>query len=261
MAGIKPIIPLYKRITVYHYMIAVLSFLGLFYIVSLQRFDFLPQLILAPLTAVLVEALFLKLKKEKVRISESAIISGLFAAIILQNLSLAVAAPILAITIKMLLKVKGRHIFNPAALGIIVVSLIAGLFGIVNTNPAIWWAASTVLIMPLGLFMAWKIKRLETSLVLLAVYFALNVAWNFLSGFPISLQSFYDPAAMFLAFFMAVEPRTTPANKYGKIIFGVLLAALMFAGFFIPLRGLAIDWCLISLLIANTTREFLEEKL
>jgi len=252
----------YQRITVYHYMIAFLTFFGILYIVQFQSYNLLPQLLLTPFIAALLEIAIVKFQGRHTFFPQSAIISGLFAAIILESLWLAVGAAVLAILIKHILRVHGRHIFNPAASGIIVVSIIAGLLGIVNTNPAIWWGASTFLIIPLGLFIAWKIRRLGVALPLLAVYFGLTLLGDIISGGPLSLSILYDLTPIFLALFMAVEPRTTPGTGWkGKVIFGAIVAVLMIVGFYLPILGLTADWFLISLLIMNIFRETLENKL
>jgi len=255
----KPSISWYKRITVYHYMIAFLAFLGVFYIFSSRRFELSYQLVLSPLIAALAETAIAKFNGKEIRFPDSAVIYGLFAALIMTSLYFALAATAAAVLLKNILRIKDKHIFNPAASGIVVVSLLAGLLGFTNTSPAEWWGATSFLVIPLGLFVAWKIRRLEVSVSLLAVYFSLTLLTTFLSGTAFSIYSIYDVGVFFFALFMAVEPRTSPANRNGKLVFGILLALLMFAGRFIPLQGITVDWFLVSLVIANALRMPLEK--
>ncbi len=239
----------YKRLTVYHYLIAVLIFLGIFYIIHSTRFDLAYQLILAPTVAVLLEAAISKLKGKPARL-ESALICGLLVSLIMPSIYFALATTAVAILIKHILRINGNQIFNPAAAGIVTVSIIAGLLGFVNSSPAEWWGATSFLIIPFGLFIAWKIRRLELSLTLLVVYFALLILSGFTNG-SFNLNSLYDIGVFFFAFFMVTEPKTSLASRNGKIISGAILASLMFAGNYLPLRYLTADWFLVSLMIAN----------
>src|SRR3989344_9306468 len=150
---------IYKKITVYHYMIAFLSFLGIFNMVYYKDYIFLPQLILAPLVAALFDIAVNYYKNKKLFFPQSAIISGLFIALILGQVAIwiPIFAAVIAMLAKRIVRHDERHIFNPASFGIISAALFFG-------SPAAWWSTATVLVLPLGLFIAYKIKRIENSI-------------------------------------------------------------------------------------------------
>ena len=107
------------------------------------------------------------LHKEKT-IPKSAIITGFIIALILSpssQLWMQAFIPLLAIVSKHLIKWK-TNLFNPAAL-----ALLAG--GLLGAFPS-WWAVSPV-VWPLGLFISWKIRKLEISLSFLVAYFSLFI--------------------------------------------------------------------------------------
>ncbi|MBI4018903.1 MAG: RnfABCDGE type electron transport complex subunit D [Candidatus Aenigmarchaeota archaeon] len=183
------------------------------------------------------------LYKEK-PMPKSAIITGFIIALILAPSSALwaqVGIPLFAIASKHIIKWKKVNVFNPAALALLI-------GGFVGALPS-WWAVSP-LVWPLGIFISWKMRKLEISLSFLAAYFILFTALGRIDPGMEVMGS----AAMFLAFFMATEPKTTPSSGNGKIIFGILLAILSLG---IAMVVPAVDFLLGALLISNIFKNHL----
>ncbi len=116
----------------------------------------------------------------------------------------------LAMASKNFLRIGGKHIFNPAAVGLF-------LGGVIFNLPAGWWGVSSqtvfILLLP-GFVSFYRMKRFGSILSFLVVY-------NLLSGFKILL----DPTAIFFALVMLPEPMTSPFNLKKQVFFGSIVAA------------------------------------
>lgn len=165
--------------------------------------------------------------------SESDYISGLILALILSPaatghgyLILAVAA-LTAQVSKYAIVLRRRHIFNPAALGAVVV-------GAAFHSYASWWVGTAALL-PLvalgGILIARKLNRYLMILAFIAAYLAIlalttatgpadgqtgQVLWLAVSASPL----------VFFASVMLTEPQTSPARKRAYIPYALLTAAL-----------------------------------
>ena len=228
------------NITIYEYMMAALAVLAAAAIYS-SGVSVLPHFAVIVAVASLADFLISHFAFREKILPKSAIITGMIIALILSPSSalwMQVAVPLTAIISKHAIKAK-TNVFNPAAFAL----LAGGFFG---AFPA-WWAASSLLALPLGLFISWKIRKLEISLSFLAVYLVMFVLFRHIDP----LSEMLGSAALFLAFFMATEPKTTPSSKNGKIVFGILLAFLaLVIAFALP----GIDFLLAALLIPNAAK-------
>lgn len=141
------------------------------------------------------------------------------------------AASAVAIVSKYLLRLKGRHVFNPAALGLLV-SLFLFRLG------DVWWAASgfnlagfAVPVTLLLVIASYKADKLKASIPFLAVTAILYGATQFIKVpfTPVGLLNFFASLPFYFAFIMLSEPRTSPNAPRGQAVFGVLVALLVFA--------------------------------
>ncbi|MCM8779364.1 MAG: RnfABCDGE type electron transport complex subunit D [Candidatus Omnitrophica bacterium] len=205
------------------WMIISLILVALF---ALPKKDFLRGILwlLVSLLVAMIADVFLRLLKNKeIIFPSSAIITGLIVAEVLdyhQSLWILVLAVTLAIFSKHILIVKKRHIFNPANFGL----LLSGFFfkGIIS-----WWAGvPAILIIILGFFIAFKMRWLSLIFVFLGLHLL------FLGLSALFLQRFFTPQLTLLnfyfAFFMLVEPKTSPQNARARLIYGILTAILVF---------------------------------
>jgi ferredoxin-NADP reductase/Na+-translocating ferredoxin:NAD+ oxidoreductase RnfD subunit len=147
----------------------------------------------------------------------------------LLRLAGAALAAVVAVVAKYLLAVRGRHIFNPAAIGAFV-AVLTGL------NFSFWWVATPVLlpfVVVGGFLVLWRTRRLPLAVVFLVVV-ALGIAVrNALFGaeFLDSLgTAFLSYPIVFFACFMLDEPLTLPPRRWQQL----LEAAVVGVVFVIP---------------------------
>lgn len=120
---------------------------------------------------------------------------------------------------------RGRHVLNPAAAGLIVVTL-------TGIGAGGWWVGSAVLlpvVLLAGAVVVWRTSRAldvlayaVPALALTTVGYltlgaeAADAAWWALTASPIA----------FLALFMLTEPLTSPPRRHQRVLVGVLVAVL-----------------------------------
>lgn len=210
------------------FMLAVLSAVG---ILRQGAGLLLPQVLICVLSAVCLDYIIVYIKFRKKFFSTSAIISGLILALILKpgvNWYVLISAVIIAIGSKYIIRIKGKHIFNPANFGLLFCMFVFRTY-------LVWWGAGiSWLVLVLGCIIAYRFKRfhlilsfLITQSVLLGIYFALT-------GAPVLRAVLMSNP--FFAFVMLVEPKTSPANRKGRIIYGVL-TGIFSSGFIMLLPG------------------------
>ena len=181
--------------------------------------------------------------------SDSAYITALILALIItpttsvHGLVFLAAAGVMAMASKYLLNINGRHIFNPAAIAVLLTSIIAG-------DNASWWVGSASMLPFViigGLLVMRKTRRtlmvfsfLASALVSAGVYSALAGNDPVLTLQRILLSS----ALFFLAFVMLTEPLTSPGTRakqgwYGAIV-GIIFPPQAHLGAFFSTPELAL---------------------
>ena len=137
------------------------------------------------------------------------------------------AAAVLAIGSKFVLRFDGKHVFNPANLAIAVLLLCSDCAWI---SPAQWgsrtWAV--LLFASLACLVLSRAKRADIALAFLAAYGTILVARALYLGDPpaIPLKQMQSGAVLLFAFFMISDPRTTPDRRSARILYAVLVACL-----------------------------------
>ncbi|MEM9375511.1 MAG: RnfABCDGE type electron transport complex subunit D [Pseudomonadota bacterium] len=161
---------------------------------------------------------------------KSALVTSLSLAILLRANSLWfwLAAGFLAITAKFLIRYRGKHIFNPACIGIVAVTLVAGNAAWVS--PGQWgqtliFAAFAIGFAALVLSSA---KRIDLALAFLIGFAAMLIGRALYLGDPmtIPLHQLQSGALLVFAFFMITDPRSTPDSRPARLIFAMAVAAL-----------------------------------
>ena len=114
-----------------------------------------------------------------------------------------------------------QHIFNPAAFGIMTVTLAFGI-------PVAWWAVAwgklpLVILMPAMIRILWRMKRLWLPVSFLFVYL---VYYLTLFDPKTAFWSLFDGTLLLFALVMLSEPITSPSIKYFKFLFGAMVAIL-----------------------------------
>lgn len=166
----------------------------------------------------------------------SALISGLSLCLLLrtESLLLAVAAAIVTIASKFLLRVDGKHVFNPTNFGIVVLILLTGK---VWVSPGQWGnvAFFAFLMACAGGLVVNRAARSDVTVAFLVFYLGLLFGRALWLGDPLAipLHAVQNGALLLFAFFMISDPRTTPDTRAGRILFAAVVA---YGGWYIQFR-------------------------
>ncbi len=210
-----------------HYQIAVLSLL-LLYGVFVLRFDVTPaRIALVLLTALGAQYACGRAFRAGPYDPRSALISALSLCLLLRtgNPWIAALAAVVAIAGKFLVRVNGRHVFNPTNLAIVSMMLLSrdawispGQWG----NPAFF----ALLVACLGGLVVNRAMRSDVSLAFLAFYAAFLAARSLHLGEPLTIPAhrLMSGSLLLFTFFMISDPRTTPESRLGRVIFAFLVA-------------------------------------
>jgi len=161
----------------------------------------------------------------------SALITAMSLTILLRTGSvwLSLAAAVLAVGSKFLLRWDGKHIFNPANFGLVMISL---LFAGAWVSPGQWGAAPYLAIglFVLGGIVTGKASRWDVSVTLLVSYATLIFGRALWLGDPLSipLHQMQSGALLVFAFFMISDPKTTPDARLGRVVYAMIVAAVGF---------------------------------
>lgn len=159
----------------------------------------------------------------------SALITGLSLSLLLRTNDplIAAGAAAAAVGSKFLIRVRGRHLFNPATFGIVGALLLTGGAWV---SPGQWGTEllAAFLCLSLGGLVLFSVARLDIALGFLGAYGGLLLARALWLGDPLAipLHQMQSGALLLFAFFMITDPRTTPATVGGRLIFAALTAAV-----------------------------------
>ncbi|MBI4174203.1 MAG: RnfABCDGE type electron transport complex subunit D [Candidatus Aenigmarchaeota archaeon] len=213
----------YNRINVYRQMILTLLLLA----VINAYYNGVQVVVDSAIAA--ASAVFFHFAKSKLRKREgveydSVIISGLFIGLILSPAPLhaLVFASFIAV-MSHFVKINNHHLFNPAMSGI----FLAALF--LNAGDSWVGASQLVPVLILGLLVSHKFRRFHLTLPFLAAYLSLSMAHRLVSNAHPVYHDIFGGLVYFLAFFMLVEPKTTPITRNGRIAYGIISAIIIFS--------------------------------
>ncbi|MEK6828267.1 MAG: RnfABCDGE type electron transport complex subunit D, partial [Nanoarchaeota archaeon] len=121
-------------------------------------------------------------------------------------------------------------------LGVLLVSII---FGVSHT----WWISSPLLLVLIfGIFNIWRLRQFDLALSFLVGYYLINSVAELLQGAgfqEIYLTIINGGVIYFFSMFMLIEPRTNPAARKQRVIYGVLVAVLfIILHFYMPRHDL-----------------------
>ncbi len=160
--------------------------------------------------------------------SRSALISALSLCLLVRSNSdaLACLAAVIAIASKFLIKVRGKHVFNPTDGAIVALLLLTKQ---VWVSPGQWGAAAffAFLMACAGSLVVTRAARADVSLAFIATFSVLVVGRSLYLGEPLALPFHRLESGAFLlfSFFMISDPKTTPDARVARILFAALVAA------------------------------------
>ena len=136
-------------------------------------------------------------------------------------------AGLIGIGLKFLVRYNKKHIFNPACVGIAVVTLAStGAW----VSPGQWGQTPVVAAFVLGFaaLVLSSAKRLDIALGFLGFFAALLFGRAMWLGDPmvIPMHQMQNGALLVFAFFMITDPRSTPDSRLGRLVFAAAVAGL-----------------------------------
>ncbi|RWZ68585.1 oxidoreductase [Labedella populi] len=162
---------------------------------------------------------------------ESAFITGLLLFFIMKPgtelgdlAAVAVAATVAAVS-KYVLVIRGRHVFNPAAIGAFVATL-TGL------GVSYWWVGSESLfwfVLVAGGVVVWRVRKVGMAVLFVAAVCAVMIPTLLTNGMavPSALTTpLLSTAAVFFAAFMLTEPLTLAPRRWQQLVVAVVTGVL-----------------------------------
>ena len=168
--------------------------------------------------------------------ARSALISGLSLCLLLRTnyAVLAMAAAIVTIASKFLVRVNGKHVFNPTNGGIVAMLLLSDQ---VWVSPGQWGAVAffAFLMACAGSLVVNRAARSDVTYAFIGCYCALVFGRSLYLGepFAIPLHRLESGAVLLFTFFMISDPKTTPDSRAGRVCFAALVA---FVAWYIQFR-------------------------
>jgi Na+-translocating ferredoxin:NAD+ oxidoreductase RnfD subunit len=157
----------------------------------------------------------------------SPLISGLSLCLLLRTDLpwLAVAAAVVTIAGKFVIRVEGKHVFNPTNFGLVAMMLATDR---VWVSPGQWGSAAFFgfLLACLGGLVIHRAARSDVTYAFLAAYCGVLFGRALWLGDPLTipLHQLQSGALLIFAFFMISDPKTTPDARAGRVAFAALVA-------------------------------------
>jgi enediyne biosynthesis protein E5 len=135
---------------------------------------------------------------------------------------------VIAITSKYVVRVKGRHIFNPSNFGICVMLFLATES---VASLSIQWGNNIwamVVIWLLGSAIIWRLRRFHICATYVLSFLAFAVIRSWITGDPwqSELSPITGPEYQLFIFFMITDPKTTVRTKRWQCVVAFLVAAV-----------------------------------
>jgi enediyne biosynthesis protein E5 len=162
----------------------------------------------------------------------SVIISSFGLTLLLKTnaIEIAALAAFISIASKFIIKIKGKHIFNPSALGIVAVIFFTDKAWF---SPGQWGSGTIILlgICCLGCIVVTRVQKLDTSFAFLGTFAGLLFVRQIIYlGWPIDffVQSISTGSLLLFSFFMITDPKTIPNNKWARVVWCIAIAVVAF---------------------------------
>jgi len=215
-----------------YYQIAVLSTLITFGILALDFGIQLENAVTIVATALLVQFAGTRAAGLPRFDPLSPLITSLSLTLLLRTdlVMIAALAALVAISSKFLVRVRGKHVFNPANLAIVTL-MVASDHAWVSSGQ--WGSAAlgAFALACLGFIVLTRARRAETTLGFLGFYAGLLFGRALWLGDPLAIpvHQLQNGALLVFAFFMISDPKTTPDTRVGRILYSMLVACVAFA--------------------------------
>ncbi len=145
------------------------------------------------------------------------------------ELGLAAVAAAIAIGSKFLIRVRGKHVFNPANVALVTLMLASDQAWVSSGQ---WGSAaiSAFALACLGFLVLTRAKRAETTIAFLLIYASMLFGRALWLDDPLAIpmHQLQNGALLIFAFFMISDPKTTPNTAAGRVLFAAIVAAIAF---------------------------------
>jgi len=183
-------------------------------------------------TALSVQGVFVILGKAHKSSWKSAVITALGLSLLFKSgewSTMAIAA-FIGIASKFLIRYDGKHLFNPANIGIVAAILLTGDGWV---SPGQWGSSALFIFLfgALGCIVLFKVGRLDTTITFLIAFFILEYCRTVLFlgwGMDVLIHKLTNGSFLLFAFFMITDPKTTPDHPRGRIVWAIGVALLAF---------------------------------
>ncbi len=234
--------------------LAVISlFLSFFDLVAPDPLELVVTLAVLAVVCVGVDAAAQRLLNLPWRIESSLITAHILLFVLRPSLGLAalggiaIAAAAASLS-KYVLAWRGRHVFNPAAVGATVLTLLAIAWPELGSSA--WWVGTPALAAPvvvLGLAVLWRTEKIRVISVFLVVAVAvwvlrtsalLSAQGAAVDLWPLLAQALFSSPFLFLGAFMLSEPLTLPPRRWQQFLVAGIVGFL--AGWPIPVGDITL---------------------
>ena len=188
-----------------------------------------PKTVLAIVVSILLEFMLGRIFYRKWLHPASAYITGISVGILIRSPAFwpyALCSAI-SITSKYVLRVKGRHLWNPSNFGISVMLFLAGD---TVASLSIQWGNylwPMLVIWALGAIIIWRLRRFHITATYVVSFIAFALLRSWITGNPwqSEIAPITGPMYQLFIFFMITDPKTTVRSKTGQcvVVFAVAL--------------------------------------
>lgn len=215
-----------------HFQIVFLASFLVYGVFQLQWDAELTRYLILIVSCLSVQALFIQWKELPWHSLKSASITALGLCLLFHagHASTLVLGAVVAIAGKFLVRVRGKHVFNPANLGIIAAILFTGDAWV---SPGQWGSgpALVFLVGAAGLMVVLRVGRIDTSVAFLLTFALLDLLRTVLYlgwGLDVWAHRLMNGSLLLFTFFMITDPMTTPNAPRARIAWSMLVAAITF---------------------------------
>ena len=188
-----------------------------------------PKTLLAIIVSILLELVLGRIFYRKWLHPASAYITGISVGILIRSPAFwpyALCSAI-SITSKYVLRVKGRHLWNPSNFGISVMLFLAGD---TVASLSIQWGNylwPMLVIWALGAIIIWRLRRFHITATYVVSFIAFALLRSWITGNPwqSEIAPITGPMYQLFIFFVITDPKTTVRSKTGQcvVVFAVAL--------------------------------------
>lgn len=142
----------------------------------------------------------------------------------------AMFAAMVSIVSKYIIRINGKHIFNPSALGIVAAIFLTGNAWI---SPGQWGSGAVIMfaVLCFGFIVTTRVQKLDVSIAFLGTFAGLIFLRQIIYlGWPMDhfVQAVSTGSLLLFSFFMITDPKTIPNHMAVRIIWCVAIGAVSF---------------------------------